>query len=457
MKLTVILFLALLLRLMNINQSFWLDEAAQVIESARALSQQLNIVSDFHPPLYHLLLHFWMRVGNSEIWIRMLSVIFGVCSIIVLYKIGISVGKKSQALLAGLFLSLSPYHIWYSQEARPYMLFVFVSLLSSYFLIKGKWISYTAAVILSLYTSYFAPFLLVSHFFYILFLKKKDLKHFLKSLILSAIFFTPWIPKFMEQLRVGTGGFFSGWTDVVSFSPLRAIPLTFAKFILGKGSIENNLIYGLVVLQTFLVFILSILKIRKEASGRVLMLLLGIPFFFAILISFFIPIVAPQRLIFLLPIFYLIISCGIFRFSFPWRILLILIIFLTNILGIFQYYTDPYVQREKWREATSFVEEDGGNAISLFVFPDPFAPYLWYKKDKVEAVGIAPKFIIRDEDLIVLSPKLADKKRVYLFQYLTGLTDPKEKTRKFLIDEGYKESSIKDFPGVGFVYIYEKR
>ena len=55
--LIVILFLALILRLVNLDQSFWLDEAAQVIESSRPLNQQFNLAADFHPPLYHLFLH----------------------------------------------------------------------------------------------------------------------------------------------------------------------------------------------------------------------------------------------------------------------------------------------------------------------------------------------------------------------------------------------------------------
>ena len=44
---------ALLLRLILINSSFWLDEAAQALESIRPLSQQLQIQNDFQPPLYH--------------------------------------------------------------------------------------------------------------------------------------------------------------------------------------------------------------------------------------------------------------------------------------------------------------------------------------------------------------------------------------------------------------------
>lgn len=457
MMFAAVLLIAVLLRLINISQSFWLDEAAQVIESARPLGEQFNIASDFHPPLFHLLLHFWMKVGNSEIWIRMLSVIFGICSIIILYKIGLSVGKKSQAIMASLLLAISPYHIWYSQEARPYMLFVFISLLSSYLLIREKWVLYTVTIILSLYTSYFAPFLIVGHLFYILFLKKKYLGYFLKSLILGALFFLPWVPSFVQQLLIGTGGFFSGWTNIVSVSPLRAIPLTFAKFIFGHGTMQDKLLYGVIILPIFFLFIDSIRRIWKDKEAKTIIVLFTFPFLSAIFFSFFIPVIAPQRLIFLLPLFYLILALGLIRYKGVEKIIGLILILGISIGGVYQYYTDPNTSREQWREAVAFTETEPNNQnVALFIFPDPFASYLWYKKDKIEAIGIAPKFIFRDEDLENLLPKLANKKRVFLFQYLTGLTDPKEKAKKFLMEKGFKESSIKDFPGVGFVYVFEK-
>lgn len=92
----LILILAFVLRLINLNQSFWLDEAAQVIESARPLSAQFSIVSDFHPPLFHLILHFWMMLGNSEVWIRLLPVSLGVATVYLIYKLGCCLEKEKE-------------------------------------------------------------------------------------------------------------------------------------------------------------------------------------------------------------------------------------------------------------------------------------------------------------------------------------------------------------------------
>lgn len=453
-----ILILAFLLRIYNLNQSFWIDEAAQVIESSRGFSQQFQLAADFHPPLYHLLLFFWMKIGISEIWVRLLSVLFGIGSIITVYKTGALLGNKKAGLIASFFLSISPYHIWYSQETRPYMLFVFVSLLSTYFIVKRHWFWYAEAIMLSLYSLYFAPFLIAAHLVFILIFNRKDLKYFLKCIIISLIIFIPWVPSFLNQLKVGTGGFFSGWTDVVSFSPIKSIPLTFAKFNLGHGSFENKLFYGLIVLTLGVYFVYLLQKIWRTREGKTLFILFFVPLLCAIVISFQIPILAPQRLIFLLPVYYLIIAFGLEKSGKNIQIFGFLLILSVSLIGILQYYLDPYTQREDWRSAVNYVERyKDDKSVSLFVFPDPFAPYLWYKKDNINAWGIAPNFTIKDEDLEKVFPRLTDKKRIYLFQYLTGLTDPGGKTIKFISSSGYKESLIKDFPGVGFVYIYDKK
>ncbi|PJC28152.1 hypothetical protein CO054_01755, partial [Candidatus Shapirobacteria bacterium CG_4_9_14_0_2_um_filter_39_11] len=63
----IIIFVALILRLVNLNQSLWLDEAVQAITARQNFSYIFqDIAGDFHPPLYHFLMHFWVRFfGNS--------------------------------------------------------------------------------------------------------------------------------------------------------------------------------------------------------------------------------------------------------------------------------------------------------------------------------------------------------------------------------------------------------
>jgi len=59
-KLLLILFIAIVLRLININQSLWLDEAAQISESIKPLTQLFDQAIVPHHPLYRILMHYWM-------------------------------------------------------------------------------------------------------------------------------------------------------------------------------------------------------------------------------------------------------------------------------------------------------------------------------------------------------------------------------------------------------------
>lgn len=454
----LIILLAIVLRLVNLNQSFWLDEAAQMIESSRSFREQIDISADFHPPLYHFLLHFWIKFGNSEIFARLPSVLIGVISVYLIYGLALKLNLKKAALPAALLLAVSPYHIYYSQEVRPYMLFAFLSLLSTFFWLKPDWKKYFITGIFLLYSNYFASFVLASHLLTSAFFRKKIFTVNIKYSLISYLFLLPWLPKLFRQVEVGLGGGFSGWTAVVSESTLRNIPLMFAKFIVGKSSFDNNIIYSLILLPSFLVFIFSILVIKKHPAGKILLSIFSSSLVLAFTVSLFLPIVAPQRLIFLLPVFILIISAGsqnmpprFFQVSF-------IVLLTTSVLGLSLYYTSPRFQRENWRQSVNWLNSEvKGENIVLFSFPEPFAPFLWYNRGDLKGLGIAPDFIVKQNDLVALGKVISGIEEVYYYSYLSQLTDKNKQVQATLENTGLKLKQIKDFPGVGFVYQYEKK
>ena len=67
----IILLIALVLRLISINQSLWLDEAINVNVASTLDVKKLIFeyaLGDFHPPLFHIILKYWIDVfGSSEI------------------------------------------------------------------------------------------------------------------------------------------------------------------------------------------------------------------------------------------------------------------------------------------------------------------------------------------------------------------------------------------------------
>gem|GEM_PF-581717 len=131
--------LGLFLRRYQINQqSFWFDEADMV---ALAKADLGSLLTDFtqasaNGPLYTLILHGWMRVfGDSEAAVRALSALFGAATIPLLYAFASALWGRAgrvKALLAAGLLTVAPFHIWYSQEAKMYTLVVLLTLASMY-------------------------------------------------------------------------------------------------------------------------------------------------------------------------------------------------------------------------------------------------------------------------------------------------------------------------------------
>ncbi len=72
----VVVLVGALLRTWHIgSKSLWIDEAFSVWIARQSLSEALSwlVRIDQHPPLYYLLLHYWMTLfGDSEAVVRSL-------------------------------------------------------------------------------------------------------------------------------------------------------------------------------------------------------------------------------------------------------------------------------------------------------------------------------------------------------------------------------------------------
>jgi 4-amino-4-deoxy-L-arabinose transferase-like glycosyltransferase len=164
---TAITLLGLLLRLYRLDgRSFWLDEAMT--------AHSANLKS---PEELFAFVHFWFNstpaifvvtwldrgFGGSEIAIRLPMALAGTLNIFVLYLLGKELMRPFASLVAALALALSPFAVWYSQEARQYaflMLFTTLQMLFAYRLslkpTLGVGIAFAAASLLNLYSGYLA-------------------------------------------------------------------------------------------------------------------------------------------------------------------------------------------------------------------------------------------------------------------------------------------------------------
>lgn len=461
-KIIFILILSLVLRLVRLNQSFWLDEGAQVLMSSKSLAfQWFGRINDFQPPLFYLLTHFWLKIGHSEVFLRILPVLFGILTIYFTFLIGKRLKDERLGLFTALILSTSAYHVYYSQEMRMYSLFGLLITASFYSLITRKWLFYTLVTAASLYTHYFSFFFIFAQLIWVFVFKRKMLRVFLGNLMFSFLLFIPWFPMFFAQIKSGNNliRLLPAWKNVASLSLLKALPLLFFKFSIGRITFDNKSLYVLVAFLTMLFFGFLLYRALRSLEKEKIFLLswLAAPLLMALIFSIFAPSFQPFRLLPAIVPLFLLFGWGILDLEKKYQKLVIFLILLINFSGLFFYFQEPQFQREDWRSATAFVQSEAPEgSVIIFKFSDAFAPYLWYSKKEVEVASVVPlgatHQLIEDRTVGVIN----GKKNLFLFEYLGGLTDPVRQVEKVLEREGYQKIETKDFSGVGFVYNYRK-
>ena len=472
----LLLFLAIVLRLPLLNGSFWLDEAAQFLESARPLSQQLNIVDDFQPPLMHLLTFFSIRLGSlfglgqTEWWIRIIpSLIPGILTIWALYQLALKLTNRKIALLSSLFIATSSFHIFYSQELRPYSLPALWGILATWqmlLMIKSKakkpLILFIVFSILGLYSSYLYPFLLIGQFIYLL----KEKLSFSKLLLSGGLIvagFLPWLPKFLEQLEAGQALRLSmpGWSETVSLPIFKTALILPLKFIFGVSDLEMNLAYAFLALIVFtpLTYLLFLSLRQKQKHLSFFFCILFLPLLLSWLVSFFVPVLQAKRVLFLLPIFAMLEAFLIMTYykQKPHLVrIFVSAILIINIFSTLAYWTKPQLQRENWRALQQEISAkfSKNNTAIVFSFAHPFAPWELYDQAQFKTFSSGVYYLNGLKNPAETFKGLSDYSYVLVFDYLRDLTDPDDILLKTAQDLGFKEVGVLDYPNIGFVRIY---
>ena len=161
-----------LLRLFHLgSKSLWMDEAAS-IALARMPWHQFAWVwwrEEGNMTAYYLLLRPWLHIGQTEAWVRLLSVLFGVAAIPAIFFLARRLMGTKVAIIAGVFLAVNPAHVYYSQEARSYSMLVFLAILSCLYFVRAMetrrsvdWMLWALFSIVAVYTHYFAALVLVT-------------------------------------------------------------------------------------------------------------------------------------------------------------------------------------------------------------------------------------------------------------------------------------------------------
>jgi 4-amino-4-deoxy-L-arabinose transferase-like glycosyltransferase len=214
------------------HQSLWFDEAQAVHEMRLSLGAMLSTWSanEPNPPLYFVVAWLWTHVfGAGAGGLRSLSAVIGTATVPLVYLAGRELVSRRAALFAAALVTLSPFMIWYSQEAREYGLLAALSAASLLFFARA-WreprtrrdlIWWAVSAGLALLTQYFAIFLVGAEALLLLY-RRRD-TGVVVALIALAIVEATLIPHLVAHQSHP-----AGWIDNFRLSVrIRQVPVAF--------------------------------------------------------------------------------------------------------------------------------------------------------------------------------------------------------------------------------------
>ncbi len=448
------------------KQPLWSDEALSVWMGRHNIADiiRLTIRLDQSPPLYYILLHLWMQIGGSgEAWVRSLSALFGIITILAIYFLAKTLSGPLAGLLAALALALSPFNVQFGQETRTYSLLALVACGSMWMAARlladdcshthtigqqfktffqtalpvGRgcpalpanqdrrffqetktdliWCGYTVFTALAVYCHNTAIFLPVGINLFVFGLMIYRRSHPAKEGRLQApslrnwiaaqagvfVLWSPWLPGFYTQATGVSGDF---WIQPPTWN---IVVVTLRNFVL--ADIPGQIGWQWLILAGFGgAFLLAAVKYRNTAGHFLFLALLFLtPFLGELLVSLRRPIFYDRTLIWCSLPLYVLIAVGISRLHFRAYIVTAVIIFVTlNGLSLINFFT--YFEKERWDLASAYVSENL-QKNDLIIFNSnwaeiPFDYYFKRSNTTVEEEGVPETMF----DYGVLEPRMTE-------------------------------------------------
>lgn len=364
--LSAILLLGLLLRLHHLDRyPFGYDEALSVLD-ARSISS-FSPISEFfdsqvslEQQAYHAIyertvVYYWKKMfGDSEFVLRLTSVFFGMFGLYMMYALCRIIYDNRTGLLGLFLLAVSPFHIYYSQELRPYTATCFFTLFGLYCLFKivkdrrkNFWIPYIFANIINIYFHYITLIIFLAETIFIVVSSRKRkglftemvLAHSAILLFVSQAFFISihYIAHALVHPLAPLLTEFPAWARNVSF---QHILFTLKIFTIGYN-VNFYSLAGFIMTVLFLV-LFAIMLIKDNQRLRVIFtgVLLFFPLLFVFAISKFLVVCYVYRYFFpVFPLYLLGVSRGLLYCKKPVRTILAIIILFGTWQGVDGYYS----------------------------------------------------------------------------------------------------------------------
>ncbi|MEK7587291.1 MAG: hypothetical protein AAB457_00530 [Patescibacteria group bacterium] len=186
--------------LFYLTQSLWRDEAFSILAAQRPLSFIFNNLG-VEPPLYYVLLHFWIKLfGSGEIAVRSLSFLgFALATVVVIFWAEKLFHKHFLSWYLPVFFFINPMLLYYAFEIRMYGWFMFFAVLSLYGYSEKKWWVMAVANVLGFYTHTYMIFVPIAQGIHWLCSRHRVIK-FLHASALTILLMLPWFFRVIREM-----------------------------------------------------------------------------------------------------------------------------------------------------------------------------------------------------------------------------------------------------------------
>ena len=388
------------------NQSLWIDEAA--IYSQTRVDSIFDVYSNVMNqeghigPFYHILNYLFSQLfGYSEWALRMPSAIYGTISVILVYKVAELLINKNAALFSSILLAFSPVHVWYSQEARMYSLWVMlmlaVTLLFIKLLEKGRlwlWILFTILASLSIWTFLNSIFVFAAIGLYLVIFFKKYKKELCIYIVCMFVVVASYLPGIITLLAKASA---SATTDAGGSRTTSVFDIIYTFYVFNVGTTFGPPLvtirallrqlgplnaawriisqYGILIIPSMLlygsIFLYASYKAiakRKDNNNAFILVILFVPLImiFGITILSSIWRFNVRYVLCALPFYLVFISTATDRMSTVkrWTILSCMILF--SMFSLYNHYFKPEYAKLDFRTVVKYLNEtmnDSDNAI----------------------------------------------------------------------------------------------
>jgi len=490
----IILACGILLRLYHIDtNSLWFDEVCTVtFDSFKSWLSNPNYLY-YNMPLYFLVTDVFTLFSDNETVLRLPGAIFGILTILYVYKIARLCFNYRVALFASLIISISPFHVYYSQEARPYSMLMLFGIASTYYMIKALiqsrwkwWAAYVIIATLGLYTHLFMGFVLIANCVFLLWYwwRRENLPLKMCLLPQAAILFlfSPILIKYglyYVNIFLGTSEVFQATLHDLgrptpTFGSIANILIQFfmSYFVVGfvlPQTAPATLVIGIVkyfaarsVYISYAFFALVLVGLFTRWRRRIdwtydilFAVYLMLPLLLMYLISFDIRILNLRYTSFVFPAFCILIALSIdaFRNNKIKMIFLIGIVFI-DLVALSNIYYNPRYQKEQWRDIASYIQQnEQPESVILFNADYVQIAFDYYYEGNLPRTGFNIDLNV-DEDLAWyrLQSAIRGYKHVWLLlSHDSGLGEVYRQT----LDKHWQLEEEKKYKGIRF-YRYTK-